>query len=165
MRFAKKPALRTAGILLVLLAVFTLAIAAFADEAAEKKVVFVSASRGSDGGDGITNNRGVTISSGGTVTANGGNGGNVSGDGIRSEPFETLARAIDEICYTGGTVVLTDRYVLDAGREVVDSIPRYNAPTNYKPITITSVYGGRDYRESGASLHFPDKSAYLLGGA
>lgn len=136
MRFAKKPALRTAGILLVLLAVFTLAIAAFADEAAEKKVVFVSASRGSDGG-----------------------------DGSRNAPFETLARAIDEICYTGGTVVLTDRYVLDAGREVVDSIPRYNAPTNYKPITITSVYGGRDYRESGASLHFPDKSAYLLGGA
>ena len=55
MRFAKKPALRTAGILLVLLAVFTLAIAAFADEASEKKVVFVSASRGSDGGDGSRN--------------------------------------------------------------------------------------------------------------
>ena len=91
--------------------------------------------------------------------------GNDNSDGSKNSPFKTLTRAIDELCYTGGTAVLTDKYVLDEGREVVDSIPRYNAPTNYKPITITSVHGGIDYRDSGASLHFADHSAYLLGGA
>ena len=49
---------------------------------------------GDDGGRGISSNGSVTIS-GGTVTANGGNGGNVSGDGIRSDGGVTIS---------GGTV-------------------------------------------------------------
>ena len=127
----RKTVFKNAFILLaVLLAAFSLAFAAFADDA-EAKVVFVSASRGND-----------------------------DGAGSQNAPFRTLTKAIDELCYTGGTVVLTDKYVLDEGREVIDSIPRYSAPTTYKPITITSVYGGKDYRKSGAALHFPDKSVY-----
>ena len=43
-----------------------------------------SGADGGHGGHGIYSNGSLTISGGSTVTANGGNGGNVSGDGIRS---------------------------------------------------------------------------------
>ena len=52
----------------------------------------------SDGGDGITNNRGVTISSGGTVTAKGGSGED-GGSGISSFGGVTIS--------SGGTVTAT----------------------------------------------------------
>ena len=46
---------------------------------------------GDDGGHGIYSRGGVTISGGSTVTANGGNGGNVSGDGISSNGSVTIS--------------------------------------------------------------------------
>ena len=59
----------------------------------------VTANGGSgDGGDGIWSSGGVTISGGSTVTANGGNGGNVSGAGIISDGGVTIS---------GGTVKAT----------------------------------------------------------
>ena len=59
-----------------------------------------NSSDGGDGGDGITNNRGVTISSGGTVTAKGGSGEDGSGGrGISSFGGVTIS--------SGGTVTAT----------------------------------------------------------
>ena len=50
-----------------------------------------SGADGGHGGHGIYSNGSLTISGGSTVTANGGNGGNVSGDGIRSDGGVTIS--------------------------------------------------------------------------
>ena len=55
-----------------------------------------SGADGGHGGHGIYSNGSLTISGGSTVTANGGNGGNVSGDGIRSDS--------GDVTISGGTV-------------------------------------------------------------
>lgn len=90
--------------------------------------------------------------------------GSDSGEGTLISPFKTLTKAINTAKYTGGTIVITDKYTMGEGMKTVDGIPRYTAPVSYKPITITSVYNGVDYRTRGAVLHFPVKSAYLLSG-
>lgn len=106
------------------------------EEIIPEKTVFLSASKGKD-----------------------------TGDGSAEHPFQTLTKALSELKYSGGTVVVTDKYTMGEGMTVYDSIPRYNAPQTYKQIVITSVYDGVDYRTAGAAIHFPKKSAYLCGGA
>lgn len=91
--------------------------------------------------------------------------GNDANDGTESAPFKTLTKAIDFIKYSGGYIVITDKYTMGEGMVTVDGIPWYTAPASFRPIVITSVYGGKDYRAVGAALHFPQKSAFLLGGA
>lgn len=105
------------------------------EEEVEPQTVFLSASRGKD-----------------------------TNEGTESAPFKTLTKAVEYLKYSGGNVVVMDRYVMGEGMVDVDGIPRYTAPTTFKPIVITSVYGGKDYRAIGAALHFPKKSTYCLGG-
>ncbi len=91
--------------------------------------------------------------------------GKDTNEGTENAPFKTLTKAIDFIKYSGGYIVITDKYTMGEGMVTVDGIPWYTAPASFRPIIITSVYGGKDYRAIGAALHFPQKSAYLLGGA
>jgi len=91
--------------------------------------------------------------------------GNDSGNGTQASPFKTLTKALNELRFSGGTLVVMDKYTMGENMEVYDNIPRYNAPKTYKPVVITSVYDGKDYRPAGAAIHFPKKSAYLCGGA
>ncbi len=91
--------------------------------------------------------------------------GKDTNDGTENAPFKTLTKAIDHIKYSGGSIVITDKYTMGEGMVTVDGIPWYTARASFRPIVITSVYGGKDYRAIGAALHFPQKSAYLLGGA
>ena len=54
----------------------------------------------------------------------------------------------------GGTIVVCGNLTM----------VKYAAPTHENAITITSVYGGVDYRESGAKLYYPKSSVLTLGG-
>ena len=91
--------------------------------------------------------------------------GNDSSAGTEAAPFKTLTKALNELRFSGGTIVVMDKYTMGENMVVYDNIPRYNAPKTYKPVVITSVIDGKDYRSSGAAIHFPKKSAYLCGGA
>ncbi len=133
MKLSKKKILMAAMAVFLMISALSFAFSAYAADTGEK-TVFLSASKGSD-----------------------------KGDGSLSSPYKSLKKALEEL-NGGGTLVLTDKYILDEDREVVDSIPRFTAPKTKKEIVITSLYGGVDYRKQGASLHFKDKSALILGG-
>lgn len=87
--------------------------------------------------------------------------GSDENDGGVNSPLKTLTAALNAVRYNGGHIVLKDQYTMGEGMRTVDGIPRYDAVPTYRTVTITSVYDGVDY---GAALHFPQKSAYLLGG-
>ncbi|MBQ7172295.1 MAG: family 43 glycosylhydrolase [Clostridia bacterium] len=90
--------------------------------------------------------------------------GSDENDGSVNSPLKTLTAALNAIRYNGGFIVLKDKYTMGEGMRTVDNIPRYEAVQTYRPVTVTSMYGGVDYGAAGAELFFPQKSAYLLGG-
>lgn len=73
------------------------------------------------------------------VTQNG--AGNMNGS--CPENAAPLAEALGMTKYKGGTIIVCGPLVFER---------HYNFPSNYAKITVTSVYSGIDYRESGAAL-------------
>lgn len=79
-------------------------------------------------------------------------GGNGDGTGAAA-PLGDLGTALNTV-QNGGTVVICGPYTIDA---------KFVAPTNAAPVTITSVYGGQDYRDAEkAALYFANN--YFCGG-
>lgn len=76
--------------------------------------------------------------------------GNDANAGTSAAPFATLARAYEALAAAGGTVVVTGEVPFIAG-----SVPAAGGAVLY-----TSVYGGTDYRESGAKLVLNEKTQY-----
>lgn len=78
-----------------------------------------------------------------------------TGDGLTAaSPLATLADAYTNMLTDGGTIVICGKLTM----------VKYTAPAHAKNITITSVYDGTDYRESGAALYYPASSVLTLGG-
>ena len=81
-------------------------------------------------------------------------GGMKSGKGETPETaLDSLAKAVGLLRDGGGTVVISGAYSLQYEMYL---------PHHTGNITITSVYGGTDYRKSGAKLGLP-KSLYFYG--
>lgn len=77
-----------------------------------------------------------------------------SGDGLTSSsPVATLAESYDMLA-NGGTIVVCGELTM----------AKCTAPAHTNAVTITSVYGGVDYREGGARLYYPATSTLVLGG-
>ncbi len=77
------------------------------------------------------------------------------GNGLTpATPVGTFAEAFNKLT-DGGTIVV-----------VGETVPvRTDVPAHSSAVTITSVYGGVDYRESGAKIAFPTESvSFYLGG-
>lgn len=89
--------------------------------------------------------------------------GSDSNTGTANEPLKTLTAAIQAVM-EGGTIVITDKYVMDADIQSVSGLPTYTEPMHAGNIIITSVYGGTDYRQAGASVYFSKKTAYSCSG-
>lgn len=78
-----------------------------------------------------------------------------SGDGLTAEsPLATLEAAYTNMLTDGGTIVVCGNLTM----------AKYIARAHADAITITSVYDGVDYRESGAKLYYPASSTLVLGG-
>lgn len=78
-----------------------------------------------------------------------------SGDGLTaSSPLATFEDAYTDMLTDGGVIVVCGNLTM----------VKYIAPSHSGDITFTSVYGGVDYRESGARLYYPASSAFVLGG-
>ncbi len=78
-----------------------------------------------------------------------------TGDGLTAaSPLATLADAYTNMLTDGGTIVVCGKLTM----------VKYAAPAHAKTITLTSVYDGTDYRESGAALYYPVSSVLTLGG-
>ena len=78
-----------------------------------------------------------------------------SGDGLTADsPLATLEDAYTNMLTDGGTIVVCGNLTM----------VKYAVPSHSNAITITSVYGGVDYRESGARLYYPASSVLTLGG-
>ncbi len=78
------------------------------------------------------------------------------GNGLAPEmPASTFAEAFALLGEDGGTIVVVD-----------ETVPvRTDVPAHSGKVTVTSVYGGIDYRESGAKIAFPTESvSFYLGG-
>ena len=79
------------------------------------------------------------------------------GDGTSAEsPLGSLSDAVTVLKDTGGTVVITNDYKITAATD----LPAYGGT-----VTITSLYDGVDYRESGAALHYTAVARLAFGGA
>ncbi len=81
-------------------------------------------------------------------------------------PIDGYAKAFEQL-ENGGTLVLCGKCVLKANlvdqfREVTDA---YQEPRHKEKITVTSVYGGTDYRKDGACLYFENNTDYRMSGA
>mgnify|MGYP002523893262 CR=1 FL=1 len=76
------------------------------------------------------------------------------GDGTSAAaPLGDLGAALNAV-QDGGTVVICGPYTIDT---------KFVAPTNAAPVTITSAYGGQDYRDAEkAALYFANN--YFCGG-
>ena len=79
--------------------------------------------------------------------------GNGKMDGSAPENACPLAEGLGMTKYEGGTIVICGPITFDE---------LYAFPSNYAPITVTSVYGGIDYRKKGAKLLLKDH-VYLYG--
>ncbi len=78
-----------------------------------------------------------------------------TGDGLTdTSPLATFADAYESLLADGGTVVVCGKLTMQ----------KTTAPAHYGTVTITSVYGGVDYRTEGASLYYPVSSVFVLGG-
>ena len=78
-----------------------------------------------------------------------------SGDGLTAaSPLATLAEGYATLLTDGGTIVVCGEITM----------AKCTAPAHESIVTITSVYGGVDYRESGARLYYPATSTLILGG-
>lgn len=78
-----------------------------------------------------------------------------SGDGLTAaSPLATLEAAYTGMLTDGGTIVVCGNLTM----------AKYVARAHTDAITITSVYGGVDYRESGAKLYYPASTTLVLGG-
>ena len=77
--------------------------------------------------------------------------GNDGAQGTEDAPFQTLTKAISTLS-AGGTIVIKDNYTI---KEAVsgEKASVFTAPKHTGTITITSLYGGKDYRQTGAALH------------
>jgi lysophospholipase L1-like esterase len=70
--------------------------------------------------------------------------GNASNDGLTpNTPLNNIAIAAGHLKENGGTIVICGSYTMSG---------HINMPVDSKPITITSLYNGTDYRTSGAKL-------------
>lgn len=79
-----------------------------------------------------------------------------SGDGSsESTPVGTLAGAYNALGTEGGTIVFIDEYPISAATDV---------PAHTGKVTWTSVYGGVDYRTSGAALKWAGSFRVSMGG-
>jgi len=79
-------------------------------------------------------------------------------DGTSAENSATLQDALGLTKKNGGTIVICGPISLDKS---IDG--KYYFPSNEKPVTITSVYGGVDYRKTaGASISL-EKNAFFYG--
>ncbi len=82
-------------------------------------------------------------------------GAAAKGDGSSpSSPVNTLAKAVGLLREDGGTVVVCEPNSLTYETHL---------PKTKKPITVTSVYGGADYRETAGARLGLAKNLYLYG--
>ena len=89
------------------------------------------------------------------------------GDGSHPTfPLGSYAEAMDRVKATGGTIVLIDAVTLAANYEYKFGTEEdcYQEPAHENAILVTSVYGGTDYRESGAKLVFDGNMNYKISG-
>ena len=78
-----------------------------------------------------------------------------SGDGLSAaSPVATLLEAYEMMLTDSGTIVVCGEV----------SMVKCIAPAHTGAVTVTSVYGGTDYREGGARLYYPSTSTWVLGG-
>ncbi|MDY5941728.1 MAG: S-layer homology domain-containing protein, partial [Eubacteriales bacterium] len=71
-------------------------------------------------------------------------------DGSPEKPVKTLWKAFDLLKDTGGTVVIKGVVTLNARTQ--DDKKKLTLPEHQKPIAVTSLFAGVDYRTSGAKL-------------
>jgi len=78
------------------------------------------------------------------------------GNGLTPEtPVSSFAKAYEMLIGNGGTFVVCDE---------VDMATAIFAPEHTGTLTVTSVYGGVDYRESGAKLAYATSTGWQIGG-
>ncbi len=82
--------------------------------------------------------------------------GAFDGNGLTPEtPVSSIAKAYAFLIGNGGTFVVCDEVTM--GTAIV-------APEHTGSLTVTSVYGGVDYREIGAKLVYPTSTGWHIGG-
>ncbi|MBQ8836199.1 MAG: D-alanyl-D-alanine carboxypeptidase family protein [Clostridia bacterium] len=89
------------------------------------------------------------------------------GDGLNPlHPFGNLEDAFNALGKEGGTIVLIDECTLPVNLEWKFGATHvsFQEPVHTGEVLITSVYGGTDYRESGAKLIFDGNMHYRLSG-
>ncbi len=78
-----------------------------------------------------------------------------SGDGLTAaSPLATFTEGYAALLADGGTIVVCGEITM----------AKCTVPAHENTLTITSVYGGVDYRESGARLYYPVSTTLVLGG-
>lgn len=90
--------------------------------------------------------------------------GNDAASGSEEQPLKTLTEAIKKLSSKGGVIVIKDLYTMGENVQVYSDVKTYTEPKHQADITITSVYGGKDYRKSGAAVYFPSKFTYECSG-
>lgn len=81
--------------------------------------------------------------------------GTKDGNGLTpASPVSSIEKAYNTLLGNGGTIVVVDAVTM----------ARITAPAHSGKITVTSVYGGVDYRESGAKLVCATSIGWQLGG-
>ncbi len=89
------------------------------------------------------------------------------GDGSHPAiPTSDLYAAFTKLKDSGGTIVIVNAYSLDTNTtQKIGGAPSFfQEPKHAGAITVTSVYGGVDYRESGAKFVFDGNVDYKLSG-
>ncbi len=90
------------------------------------------------------------------------------GDGSHPAiPTSDLYAAFETLKDSGGTIVIINAYTLDTNTtQKIGGAPSFfQEPLHEGAITVTSLYGGVDYRERGAKFVFDGNVDYKLGGS
>lgn len=88
-----------------------------------------------------------------------GDKGDDTNDGSPEKPVKTLWKAFDLLKDTGGTVVIKGVVTLNASTQ--DDKNKLTLPEHQKPIAVTSLFAGVDYRTGGAKLVLNNKTYSL----
>lgn len=88
--------------------------------------------------------------------------GSDTADGSESAPYGSLDAAISAVS-GGGRIVVVDRYTVTPNGMAGDTFS-YTEPMHSGNITVCAKTDGKDFRETGAGLHFPEKMVYMMRG-
>ncbi len=89
--------------------------------------------------------------------------GDDGGPGSQAKPYKTLTAALKAL-KNGGTLVITDLYTVTEKDGAVSAFSQFTEPEHTGAVVYTSVYGGKDYRQSGAALRFSGDYVFSCGG-